>query len=169
MHGVEVPRDLIDTIAEYLLRSVVSDSTDIDQLDSKGMVSEQIFTQVILKNADEQVVNKILQNDLSGPISAMPQESPNIHENRLEEKKYGVNSSKFKESEISEELIYAYDDLGEIRRVFEYEDGSKIVFIDPKNTLYKIPEGEPDEVEEKIMLKQMENEKLYQNIAINSG
>lgn len=44
MHGVEVPRDLNDTIAEYLLRSVVSDSTDIDQLDSKGMVSEQIFT-----------------------------------------------------------------------------------------------------------------------------
>ena len=167
MHGVEVPRDLNDTIAEYLLRSVVSDSTDIDQLDSKGMVSEQIFTQVILKNADEQVVNKILQNDLSGPISAMPQESPNIHENRLEEKKYGVNSSKFKESEISEELIYEYDDLGVIRRVFE--DGSKIVVIDPKNTLYKIHEGEPDEVEEKIMLKQMENEKLYQNIVYSNG
>lgn len=99
----------------------------------------------------------------------MPQESQNIHENRLEEKKYGVNSSKFKESEISEELIYAYDDLGKIRRVFEYEDGSKIVFIDPKNTLYKIPEGEPDEVEEEIMLKQMENEKLYQNIVYSNG
>lgn len=62
--GLGLPKNINDTIAEYLLHSIDSGISDISQLANQNSVSDQIFKDVVLPNSERSdVIACMKQND----------------------------------------------------------------------------------------------------------
>lgn len=165
--GLDLPRDLNDKIAEYLLMNLKPDTVEINQVDNNGELSERIFKREVLGNKDQEEIDahiskKSFNSDYSYSESDRMENQDEKQEN-LSEKYHGLDGDLFREIPIDDDIIEQYKDIGNVTAVFEDTDGGKIVFLDPNNEKYKIPEDEADEVEEEIFLKQRETEKNDEN------
>lgn len=62
--GLGLPKNINDTIAEYLLHSIDSGISDISQLANQNSVSDQIFKDVVLPNSERSdVIACMKRND----------------------------------------------------------------------------------------------------------
>ena len=166
--GLDLPKTLNDTIAEYLLRQVSAGIFEINQIDNKGSISNQILQYEVLAKKDFDEVEHYSSNVSTPEQTSEPKETEkDSKEVSLSEKYHGVDDSMFTETDIDPKMAEEYEEnIGEIKKVFEVEDGRKIVFVDPIDEKYKIPENEADEVEEEIYLKQFQTQMLDEKVKL---
>lgn len=192
--GLDLPKDLDDTIAEYLIGAIDSGITEISQLAVEEGLSTEIFKGKILPNKDkEDVLGAMKKNEASGIEMRISEgEIVALYEqkNLNYKKKYEIPVT-LKElmPELNEEEYAAYriqtdglfgdrnytpEDFGKIGESIEkacssVQEGTKDLFNNINSVIVSNNENENNETIDPELLKSTTKLAIIQNAAIVCG
>lgn len=161
---MQVPEGLDMVVAKMIRKdvedngvSVISNTTSTEKNIMKALNLPSRFDE---ERENPKPADTLRQDMMYGEASI----EENIKDTSLSERFHGIDDSKYRTIPIDDATREEYKELGEINEIIEKADGTKIIFIDSIDENYKIPDGEDDEVEKEITLKEIDIQDLDNDV-----
>ncbi len=154
--GLSLPKNINDTIAEYLLTSIDSEINTPEQLANDNSISIQIFKDVVLPSKDR-----------SDIVACIKQNQANRVTNQISYSELESIFAKNKEQKEIKDIQSRWKGLGNIVGVQHHEDGSTTVFTDSEK--YGFIDEADKETEMKIEDERSKMQNLFYDNRFKNG